>query len=103
QVERLTVKDVGRVHDRMRSAIGPVARGQGAADLTGTDGIDQHAVAADQVEDGEVRVRLLRVSNRVERLEVPDSLDDRGGVVDVRGGPELGGEVADGDPGYGRP
>jgi hypothetical protein len=35
-------------------AIGPVARGQGAADLPGTDGIEQDAVAADQVEDGEV-------------------------------------------------
>jgi len=49
QVERLAVEDVGRVHDRMRIAVGPVARGQCAADLPGTDGIDQDAVAADQV------------------------------------------------------
>ena len=66
QIERLAVEDVGRVDDRRRIALRPVAGRQGAADLARADRVDQHAVAADQVEDGQVRAGLLGVANDVE-------------------------------------
>ena len=89
QRESFRVEDVGRVDDRRRIAVRRVAGGQGAPDLARADGIDQHAVAADQVEDGQVRARLLGVADHVKGGEVGDALDDRGGVVDVAGRSEL--------------
>ena len=50
QIERLGVEDVGRVDDRRRIAVRRYSRRPGPRDLARADRIDQHAVAADQVE-----------------------------------------------------
>src|SRR5205085_11102331 len=73
---------------------GGVTSFDGAVDFAGADGVDDHAVTAHQVEDGDVRAGLLRIADDVEGFQVVDPLDDAGGVIDVDGGAELFGELS---------
>ena len=56
------IKDVGRIDDRRRRARGGVAGGQGAANLAGADRVDQRAVTPQEVQDGQIRARLLGIA-----------------------------------------
>ena len=53
KIERFAVENIGRIDDRRRIAFDRVSGGQGAADFVGADGIDQHAFAADQIQNGQ--------------------------------------------------
>ena len=56
-------------------------------------------MAADEVENGEIGTRLLGVPDHIKGPKVIDTLDDRGGVIDVGRCSELARQVADGDSG----
>ena len=99
QVERFAVEDVGRVDYRRRRALGRVARRQGTANLARTDRIHQRAVPAQQVQNGQVRACLLRISHRVEGGKVTQSPQHHGGIVDESGRAELPCQLGDGNPG----
>ena len=87
QVEGLGVEDVGRVDDRRRIALAAIAGGQGPADLAAADRIDQRPVAAEQIEDRQVRAGLLGVADVVEGGQVAQPLQDHGRIVDEVGVP----------------
>ena len=76
-----------------------IAGRQRPADFAGADRVDQHAVAADEIENRQVRAGLLGVADHVERPQVVDALDDFRGVVDVHRRAELVGQVGDGHAG----
>ena len=81
EIERLGVEDVGRIDDRRRARRRAKSRRQSAADFARADGIDPRAFAAHEVQDGEIRARLLGIAHHVERRQVGDLLPDHGGVV----------------------
>jgi hypothetical protein len=99
EIERLAIKDVGRVHDRGWLAVCRVAGGQSAAHFAGAHGIDDDAMPADQVEDRDVGARLLREADHIELLQVVDPLDDFCRIVNVRRRAETLDEFGDGDAG----
>ena len=66
QADRFSIKNVGRIDDRRGIATGGIAGGQGPAYFTGADGVDQGALAANQIDHGDVRAGLLRIANDVE-------------------------------------
>ena len=99
QVEGLGVEDVGRVDDRRRRAFDRVAGGQGAADLARADRIDQRAVAAEQIQHGQVRAGLLGIAHVVEGRQIGKPLQDHGRIVDERRRAELPGQISDRDAG----
>ena len=76
QVERLAVEDVGRVDDlrRVLRLARLEAGGHRPVDFAGAHAIDQHAVAAHEVENRQVRAGLLGVADDVERRQVGDPL-----------------------------
>ena len=75
-VECLAIEDVGRVNDlrRMLGLPGLEAGRDRAMHFAGTHAIDQHAVAANQIENRQIRARLLGVAHDVERRQVGDPL-----------------------------
>ena len=86
---------------RQVDAAGLEPGGERAVDFAGAHGVDDAAVAADEVEDREIRVRLLGEPHRVERGEVGDALGDHRGVVDEQRRAEALGEIGDGLAGEG--
>ncbi len=66
QLQRRGVEDVGGIDDGRRIPLGLITGRQRAADLEGTDRIDQGPVAAQQVENGQIRAGLLGVADHVE-------------------------------------
>ncbi len=100
QIERFAIENIGRVDDRRRIADGRIPGRQSAADFAGADRVDQHAVAADQVEDRQVRAGLLGITDVVESLQVADPLDDLGRIVDEQRGAELAGQIGHSQAGY---
>ena len=96
QIERLAIEDVGRVDDRRRIAVRLESGGQRPADFARADGIDQHAVAAHQVENRQIRAGLLGVADDVERPQIVDPLDDLGRVVNIGRRAELPGQLRTG-------
>ena len=76
-----------------------VASRERGLELAGADRIDEHSVPAHEVEDGEIRARLLCVANDIKVAQVVYAIDDRGGVINEGGRSELARQVADGDPG----
>jgi hypothetical protein len=66
-----------------------VPRRERAVDFARADGIDEHAVAAHKVEDGEIGTSLLGVADHIEGQQVLNSSDDRGGSIDEGACPEL--------------
>ena len=83
QIERLAIKDIGRINDGRRIAVRGISGCQCPPDLTGTHRVHEHPVAPRQVENRQIGTCLLCESNRVKGPEVVDPLEDLGGVVDV--------------------
>ena len=65
-------------------------------DFAGAHRIDQHAIAPHQIEDRDVRARLLGVADDIELGQVGNPLADRGRVVNVRRRAKLPGQLRDG-------
>ena len=106
QIEGLAVEDVGRVDDFRRVAGLPwfETGGDRAMDFAGAHGIDQHAVPAHEVENGQIRTGLLGEANDVEGLEVGDPVGDGCRVVNVEGSAKLASQFSNrlvGDVGEG--
>ncbi len=102
QLQRLTVEDVRRVDDGRRLAGGGnngETRRQSPGDLPRARRVDEHPLAADEVEDAQVRAGLLGVAHAVEGREVRDPAEDRRRVVDEDRGAELADEVGHRDAG----
>ena len=72
---------------RRSAADRPRARSRrpGAEDFAGADRIDQRPLAADEIENREIRAGLLRVADHVEGRQIGDAATDHGGVVDESG------------------
>ncbi len=84
EIEGVGVEDVGGVDDRRRVALGDVAGGQGAANLAAADRVDQRPAAAEEIENRQIRARLLRVANDVEGGQIGQPPKHDGRVVDER-------------------
>ena len=97
QVERLAIEDVGRVNDRRRIAVRHVAGRQCPADFPCADRVDQHAVAANEIENRQIRASFLGVADHIERPQIVDPLGNLRGVVDIQRRAEPAGEIGNGD------
>ncbi len=89
------VEDIRCVNDRRRVAVRFKARSERALDLAGAYGIDEHAVAAHEIEDRDVRAGFLRVADDIKVPQVLNSPDDRGGIVHEAWRAELARQLAD--------
>jgi hypothetical protein len=75
--ERAAIEQVGRENDLARIESGR----ESTLDLAGRDGIEFHAEAFHQAQDGEVPVGLLCIAHDVETAQARDAVGDRAGVV----------------------
>src|SRR5262245_25925999 len=57
---------------------------QSPMNFTGADCIDEHSMFPCEVENGDIRARLLGEADDVELLQIVDSLDNFGSVIDVQ-------------------
>jgi hypothetical protein len=99
EVERRAVEDVGRVDDGSRIATGRVPRGERAVQLPGAGCVDEGALAAHEVEHGDVRAGLLRVAHDVEAREAAHARSDDSRVVHERRRAEALGNLGNRNPG----
>ena len=79
--ERRAVDQVGREHDAFRFARRAEPGREAAFDLAERHGIDARAFFAHQLQDMQVRVRLLRIADHVELAQLGDAVADDVGVV----------------------
>ena len=93
QLQRLRVKDIGRVDDRVRLSRGGVSGGQGAADFEGADRVDRGPSFFDEPENRQIGACLLRVADHVEGGQIVQPATNHRGVVYEQGRSELLGQV----------
>ena len=83
--QRRLVDYVGGEHDLMRSGARNIACPQGTLDFAERDGIHEDAHLAQHTEHVNVAVCLLCKPNAVERLQLPDALAHRLGLIQPKG------------------
>src|SRR5436305_6472347 len=67
----------------------------GSVDFAGADAVDQRAMATDQVENGKIRARFLRVADHIESGQVGTALGNLCCVVHVNWRAEFSRELWD--------
>src|SRR5262245_32015588 len=98
--QRFAIENVGRIDDfRMVCVSNFVARFQSPMYLACTDSIHNHAVSPHEVQNGNVRARLLGIPYDVKLLQIIDALDNLGRVIDIRWRAEMLGERGDANAG----
>ena len=91
QFERLAIEDVGRVNHLRRMLRLPwLETGRHRPNrFAGAHAIDDAAVPADQVENSQIRARLLRKTHHIERRQIFQPLNDLRSVVHINRRAEL--------------
>ena len=93
EIECFAIEDISRVNDGVRRSAVLETSLNRAKDFASTNRINQNSIFAHQIENGNIRIRFLSVSNHIKLTKLLDSIPDRLGIVKVGRSPKLLGQL----------